>query len=94
MAFQIAVKVGDKGEMVLRGTPEGYVELGTMEPFKQKDGSYIQQFVGQHFFADMAAAFNRILAMRICSADATTLEALNASIRAIRAELRKELGVY
>lgn len=94
MGFQIEVNTGEKGKVILRGTPEGYVDMGTMVDTKQKDGSTFPTFVGFLFFADMGQAINRVLAMRVCSSTTTTLEALHAEIKSLRAEIRKELGVF
>ena len=94
MGFQIEVNTGEKGKVVLRGTPEGYVDMGTMIDMKQKDGSIVPTFVGFLFFADMAQAFNRVMAMRICSSDATTLADLCKEIKTLRYKLEKEMGVF
>jgi len=93
MAFQIEVKTGDAGPVILRGCSDGSVEFCKWVDKKDKDsGKVSAELVAYKFYANVQQAFDRIARMRIASAQANDLKELVTAIKAIRLDILREMG--
>lgn len=93
MSFQIEVKTGDAGTVIMRGCADGTVEFCKWGETNHKEtGSVRAQLVPYKFYANIEQAFNRILSMRVSSYEADNIKDLVQGIRAIRADIHKEMG--
>lgn len=94
MGFQVEVKTGDAGPVVLRGCADGTVEFcrwaEVIDPKTKIKGP---QLVPYKWYASIEQAFERVFRMRVASYDAQNIKDLVAGIREIRAEIKKEMGI-
>ena len=96
--FQIEVKSGEEGNVILRGCSDGTVELCRWAERKDKDKEtgeitvtpYLEAYA---FYASIEQAFNKIARMRIGSSNATSLKELTEAIKQIRLDIKQEMGV-
>jgi hypothetical protein len=96
MAFEIKINTGEAGEVWLRGCSDGTVEMckwETLKPLKDQDPNEVREgLVPFKYYADISQAMNKVMRMRIGSANATTLTELISEVRNIRKDLQKELA--
>jgi len=92
--FEIEVKTGEFGPVVLRGCTDGTVEMCRWQDTKDvKTKEPITVLQPLKYYASIEQAFERVARMRIGSAVATDIKELVAAIRGIRADIKKEMGV-
>ena len=93
MAFQIEVKTGDAGIVTMRGCSDGTVEFCRWVDCMDKETKVkTPTLVPYKFYANIEQAFNRILSMRVSSYEASNIKDLVLGIRAIRADIKVEMG--
>lgn len=91
--FQIEVKTGDAGPVIMRGCSDGTVEFCKWgESVDPKTKVKKPALIAYKFYANIEQAFNRILSMRVSSYEASDIKDLVQGIRAIRADIKKEMG--
>lgn len=93
MGFQIEVKTGDAGAVIMRGCSDGTVEFckwgeATDSVTKEKRPALIPY----KFYANIEQAFNRVFSMRVASCEADNIKDLVTGIKAIRADIKAEMG--
>lgn len=96
--FQIEVKTGEEGNIILRGCSDGCVEFCAWRDVKEKDKDTGEittkpQLVAYKYYASVEQAFNKIARMRIGSSNATSLQELTEAIRDIRKDIKREMVV-
>lgn len=93
MGFEIEVKTGDGGPIVLRGCADGTVEFCKRVDVKDPDTKEVKPGLQAYkFYANIEQAFNRIFSMRVASATASDIKELVAEIKAIREDIKREMG--
>jgi len=94
MGFQIEVKTGAEGKVVLRGCEDGTIEFCQWRDVKNKDtGLVVPTLTPYKWYTSLEQAFERVFRMRVASADATTIKELVAAVKSIRKEIKEEMGV-
>jgi hypothetical protein len=97
MGFEIKLNTGDVGEVWLRGCGDGTVEMckwETLKPLKDQDKSIVREgLVPFKYYASIEQAMEKVIRMRVGSSQAATLKELVQTIKAIRSDLHKELGI-
>jgi hypothetical protein len=88
--MQIEVKIGGK-TMVLRGNPEGTVDLCWWQETKDEAGNVRRFLQSYRYFSSLPSALERVAEMRVCLSDAKTLKELMEAIQEQREWLRSEL---
>lgn len=94
MGFQIEVKTGDAGPVILRGCSDGTVEF--CKWVEQKDPiskQTVTVLAAYKWYANIVQAFDRIARMRIASAQVNNLAELVQAIKAIREDIKREMGI-
>lgn len=93
MSFQIEVKTGDAGTVIMRGCPDGSVEFCKWgESADRETKVKTPALIAYKFYPNIEQAFNRILSMRVSSYEADNIKDLVTGIRAIREDIKKEMG--
>lgn len=93
MGFEIEVKTGEMGPVTLRGCEDGTVEMCTLREQKNRQtGEPEMALVAFKYYASIEQAFDRVARMRVASTIATDLKQLTEAIRAIRLDIKRELG--
>jgi len=93
MGFEIEVKTGDGGPVVLRGCADGTVEFCKRVEVKDtKTGGVSSGLQPYKFYANIEQAFNRIFSMRVASSTASDIKELVAAIKIIREDIKREMG--
>lgn len=94
MGFEIEVKTGDAGTVILRGCSDGTVEFckrGEITDPKTKEKR--EGLIAYEFYSNISQAFDRVARMRAASVPATNLKDLVGGIKAIREDIKNEMGV-
>jgi hypothetical protein len=93
MGFAIEVKTGEQGTVTLRGCSDGTVEMCKWGDKKDAGtGVATPTLIAFRFYASIEQAFDRVARMRVTSYDADTLKELVEGIRAIRSDIKREMG--
>jgi len=93
MGFQIVVKTGDAGEVTLRGCADGTVEFCKWQDVKDPVTKVVTPtLVAYKWYASIVQAFERVARMRVASAAARDLSELVAAVKAIRSDIKREMG--
>lgn len=94
--MQLTVKTGEEGEVILRSEPStGYVEF--CKYVKQTDKDTLEEkdvLVAFKFYTNLEQAFQKVASMRIASIDAKNIQEVVAGIKLIRADIKREMGVW
>lgn len=94
MGFQIEVKTGDAGPVILRGCADGTIEFckwaEVTDPKTKIKGPGL---VAYKWYTSIEHAFERVFRMRAASCDAQNIKDLVAGIKQIRADIKQEMGV-
>lgn len=98
MGFQIEVKTGDEGTIIMCGCPDGTVEFCKWIDQTRKDkvtGESVRntELIAYKYYASVEQAFAKVARMRIGSANASTLKELLEAIKQIRQDIKKEMSV-
>lgn len=93
MGFEIEVKTGEMGPLWLRGCSDGCVEMCKKGIIKTKDQPDKEGLIAFKYYASVEQAFDRVFRMRLASSEAKTLKELIFNIKAIRAEIKQEMGM-
>lgn len=94
MGFEIELKTGEAGNVILRGCGDGTVEMCRWQDTKDpKTKQPVTILVPFKYYASIEQAFERVAKMRIGSSTASDIKELIHAIRGIRSDIKKEMGV-
>jgi hypothetical protein len=100
MAFEIKLHIGvkagtDKKEKItIRGADNGTIEFCKTVMMKDKDGDKVPTLVPFSFYSSLENAFDKILKLRVCRSDATTLEELLEVFNKETRNLKRMFGTF
>jgi len=93
MGFQIEVNTGEAGPVVLKGCPDGTVAFCKWQEVKDRNTKEVKPVLVEFkWYASIEQAFQKVARMRVCSASANDIKGLVEAIRAIRDDIKKEMG--